>query len=500
MTADVGSCLPGKEPSASRDSTRRARKRETDRRAQRGHRQRQKAYVRQLEEIVRDLNTQNSRDDRLLALQTEKARLQERCNALTAKLERVRMAVCVDDIPSSEPTKLTTPSPIDLVCEGVNDNHTDVHDAFGLLGDSEPSTQEGGSLASFPDERGQRLDSAGSKLFPFPTGDAGHPDEDHWISTLFNLGEAPKPDTLSDINNTMPVSNIGMGTEGNPLNRLRLVTSDMPAAFSGDGDFGASNEAPFPLVDSREHVDYGRFHLEQHDMSDIVTIHDEEQSNLTLTKSPGEAIPRSMSLSKTPRASCFPRYGPPACHSDKVFLTFIEEAGKEHQACRFDMSRPTLRRLLANLPVDCLSFRLFHYVSEIPAPLQNLLAVFWVQYLFLRWHVLQTSEAYEDVPSFLRPTPLECIVPHQSFIGMLVWPKLREALIRDSTKVDIEAIGLSLMQNLDPNFSRNAAEDTSMPPGSMDVIEMIERQAKSLKFWKVKASFFDEYPQYAGCF
>jgi hypothetical protein len=43
--------------------------------AQRGHRLRQKVYVRQLKEIVKDLNTQNSRDERLLALQTEKARL-----------------------------------------------------------------------------------------------------------------------------------------------------------------------------------------------------------------------------------------------------------------------------------------------------------------------------------------------------------------------------------------------------------------------------------------
>lgn len=79
-------------------------------------------------------------------------------------------------------------------------------------------------------------------------------------------------------------------------------------------------------------------------------------------------------------------------------------------------------------------------------------------------------------------------------------PKLREALIRDSAKVDVESIGLSLMQNLEPNFARHLADDTRIPPGSMDVIEMIEQQARSRSFWKVKPSFFTGYPQYTGCF
>lgn len=89
------------------ETTRRARKRETDRRAQREHRQRQKAYVRQLEEVVKDLTAQQSPDDRVVALQAEKARLHARCNALSAKLERIRLAACVDDLQSVEGGKET---------------------------------------------------------------------------------------------------------------------------------------------------------------------------------------------------------------------------------------------------------------------------------------------------------------------------------------------------------------------------------------------------------
>jgi hypothetical protein len=69
---------------------RKARKRETDRVAQREHRRRQKVYVRQLQEAVQDLSARQTRDERLDYLVADRARLQELCNSLTSKLERVK--------------------------------------------------------------------------------------------------------------------------------------------------------------------------------------------------------------------------------------------------------------------------------------------------------------------------------------------------------------------------------------------------------------------------
>lgn len=77
---------------------------------------------------------------------------------------------------------------------------------------------------------------------------------------------------------------------------------------------------------------------------------------------------------------------------------------------------------------------------------------------------------------------------------------LRQTLIRDSEKVDLEAIGMELMKNLDLKWSRNTSGETGLEPGSMDVIEMIDRQARIVDFWVVRPGFFTQYPQYAGCF
>jgi len=86
------------------------------------------------------------------------------------------------------------------------------------------------------------------------------------------------------------------------------------------------------------------------------------------------------------RSGKFPRYGPSSCQSDAFITSALEEARSEHQYGRFNTAqRVNLKRVLASPPIDCLSFRLFHYICGYgPMPLHNLLAIFWVQYLFLR--------------------------------------------------------------------------------------------------------------------
>lgn len=72
---------------------RKARKRATDRRAQRDHRLRRKAYVKHLEESVKSLTEQQSPEERIAALLDEQKQLREKCNDMTAQLERVRAIV-----------------------------------------------------------------------------------------------------------------------------------------------------------------------------------------------------------------------------------------------------------------------------------------------------------------------------------------------------------------------------------------------------------------------
>jgi hypothetical protein len=54
----------------------------------------------------------------------------------------------MDNMTPSDTTKSATSSPRDDVCESADDRHTAVRHTFDLLEDSEPSIQEGDSLAS----------------------------------------------------------------------------------------------------------------------------------------------------------------------------------------------------------------------------------------------------------------------------------------------------------------------------------------------------------------
>lgn len=101
MTDDSAPNVQTSNSAAGKD--RKARKRETDRVAQREHRRRQKVYVRQLQEAVQDLSAHQTRDERLEYLLADRARLQELCNSLTSKLERVKqIASCTESTQQDE--------------------------------------------------------------------------------------------------------------------------------------------------------------------------------------------------------------------------------------------------------------------------------------------------------------------------------------------------------------------------------------------------------------
>lgn len=126
-----GASAGGQESASSRSSgqsTRRARKRETDRRAQREHRQRQKDHVRQLEDTVKDSTAQHGHDDRIAALQAGNARLQEYCNALKAKLERIRSIAHVENLvllDSTDSIDTVKESQIAVLSSNSPSNHQD---------------------------------------------------------------------------------------------------------------------------------------------------------------------------------------------------------------------------------------------------------------------------------------------------------------------------------------------------------------------------------------
>ncbi|OAG07508.1 uncharacterized protein CC84DRAFT_665299 [Paraphaeosphaeria sporulosa] len=80
--------------SAYRDESQRARKRATDRKSQRNHRERQRAYVQQLEQSLATLKAAAHSDQLVSSLLAEIDRLQKKCTTLEAQVARIRAVVC----------------------------------------------------------------------------------------------------------------------------------------------------------------------------------------------------------------------------------------------------------------------------------------------------------------------------------------------------------------------------------------------------------------------
>lgn len=95
--------------------------------------------------------------------------------------------------------------------------------------------------------------------------------------------------------------------------------------------------------------------------------------------------PSSLALQYPDFCAPFPRYCSPTSKSDAALLAMVVEARGEHLQGRFNVSQPSLQRLLSGTVTDTLSFRLFNWLREYgPMPLHLLLAIFWTQYLVLR--------------------------------------------------------------------------------------------------------------------
>ncbi|OAL42912.1 hypothetical protein IQ07DRAFT_650539 [Pyrenochaeta sp. DS3sAY3a] len=415
-------------------AARRAKKRATDRKSQRTHRERRRAYVQNLEEKVAVLTAASSTDERVAALLAENEALRKRCHDLVVQLSRIRTLAC-EAVTGEQPDEESRPE-----MEHENQRQSTAAATAAVVSEAEDETSIMGHAVTDP------------ALFQFD------PLDDNFdFSDDFALQSSKE---YHDERSAALQSPSSMPVETNDHEGL------LDPLAAGEGVVTGY------LVSS-----------------EIVALD-------TITAEKASLIDVAYPLSASPP---IPNYCRPQGYADRLIHAMLEEARGEHEAGKFDTSNPSLAHLLAQGPRDILSFRLFHYIKQYgPIPMHWMLATFWVQYLFLRWNVLKTPESYALVPYFLRPTPLEHTVPHRLSVNMLVWPDIRQALIRDALTVSPEDVGAELLKNLSPYWPPSFGICGDLI-ASMDVYRMIEVQAVRYDFWKVGAGFLDKYSQYRNC-
>ena len=145
-------------------------------------------------------------------------------------------------------------------------------------------------------------------------------------------------------------------------------------------------------------------------------------------------------IHEAPRTQHLPMFLSPPLPRDRPLHNIIERASKNPAA----IGPPTLVDFLFDNPTNTLSVDLKKYL----APVQKVrrtsefLATYWVLYLFLRvsrvthkprafpslclltsrqWQILRTDEAYQSLPPWFRPTPLQLTVLHPVTADLIAW-------------------------------------------------------------------------------
>ena len=333
--------LQGRKGSASaQEEARRERKRATDRKSQRDHRERQKAYIRQLEETVKNLRADSTTDERLATLLNEQERLQKANARLNSQLERVRNIVLSDD----DARKSSAPMPAaDDLIRSTTPDCAERRSARATKAMSSPGPQSYSSFHLHPGLSESLLhsdlaqvDLSGAAEVVAPTGCN--------MTPIVSVPMMP------------PCATASLATNHPVCGCMNNVASCMPLTLQ-------PGSKPPVMSQSLPHA-----------------VPPQPLAHSIPTSILSESLDVSL-----PGPTVMPAYCNPVGSGDAHLMAMLEEARAEHRAGRFNPARPSLRQLLVERPYDILSFRLFNYIRGYGAmPLHLMLGVFYTHYMVLR--------------------------------------------------------------------------------------------------------------------
>lgn len=373
------------------DDARRERKRATDRKSQRDHRERQKAYIRQLEETVRTLRADCTSDERVATLLAEQERLQKLNAQLNSQLDRVRTVVGTTDEDQGK------------ISIAQSSNHAIKQDPTESTHDTSHKYRPISTKA----------------VEAVPTAAVFH-----GLSVADQLLQAG----IHQLGVTLP---FGV-----------LAASDMPVLSTEEAMMAAvaSVGVAAPRTSTSSASSQGPTPPPMHPLSHGPS--GQGPPNIDVHASIPQHIPHSNQY-LMPGPNVMPIYCQPVGAGDMYLMSMLEEARTEYRNGRFNLTAPNLRDLLSEKPHDVLSLRMFHYLRGYGGmPLHLMLGIFWCQYNFLRvrststmatfqcanihdlnlkWQVVQTQEAYLRVPEFYRPLPIQYQIPHRIIVAVVPW-------------------------------------------------------------------------------
>ncbi|KAI1615956.1 hypothetical protein EDD36DRAFT_119307 [Exophiala viscosa] len=124
------------------------------------------------------------------------------------------------------------------------------------------------------------------------------------------------------------------------------------------------------------------------------------------------------------------------------------------------------------------------------------LAIFWLNYIHLRYRIFPTEENLDELPVWLHPCPSQCRVSHPIYIDALPWPVLREKLTFEHRLYPFNMFSPVFCSSLNVNWPYDHAMTyVREASGTLRLSRAFKTHLRKLENWSLRPTFASSYPE-----
>ncbi|OAL39447.1 hypothetical protein AYO20_01317 [Fonsecaea nubica] len=148
---------------------------------------------------------------------------------------------------------------------------------------------------------------------------------------------------------------------------------------------------------------------------------------------------------------------------------------------------------------DSLTLFLTPPISQWNFKLPEKLAIFWLNYIHLKYRISPSEENFKALPPWFHPRPSQCRVTHPIFIDTLPWPQLREKLTLEHHAYPFNVFTPSFCSCLNVNWPYDPAatyvRQDDDATGAVHLSPAFKMHLHKLENWSLKPAFAESFPE-----
>ncbi|KAJ8123526.1 hypothetical protein O1611_g9567 [Lasiodiplodia mahajangana] len=161
-------------------------------------------------------------------------------------------------------------------------------------------------------------------------------------------------------------------------------------------------------------------------------------------------------------------------------------------------SDPQSKRSLTEVCTEIMSK--FSLLDKLP----ERVAVLYVVYYVMRWHISPTPDNYELIPPFAKPLDIQFTKPHPPWVDYVPFPQLREVFVHyhDCPGYDFDTMFLPYTQTLSVNWPYEDEDVLHKTPNDIDVSinPIFQKHLLNIDNWTLGDAFDRMYPALRGMY